>query len=270
MVQQVDLFLFAGQSNMGGRGVPCERFPETAPAVIPGAGWEYRPITAPDLLFPILDPIGAQENDPEGIHENRKTGSMVPAFVNAYYSLGGVPVVGVSASKGGSPIRQWLPGTPYLTDALSRLDRAARWLEGSDYAVRHTFALWCQGESDGDEGTDKETYFSRFSAMLEEMKRHGVEKLFMVRIGRCNVPGDLDRFEKMIGWQEEIASAFPDVVMVSRAFASMRDRGLMKDAFHYYQAGYNETGREAGRNAAAWVSANGDSISGVQCRLSTP
>ncbi len=253
-MSRVDLILFAGQSNMGGRGIPCQRFPETAPEVIPGAGWEYRPISAPDRLFSIQDPIGALENDPAGIHENRKTGSLVPAFVNAYFSFCGVPVVGVSASKGGSPIREWLPGTPYLTDALSRLDRAAKWLRSSGYAVRHTFALWCQGESDGDERTEKETYFSGFSAMLEEMKRHGVENLLMVRIGRCNVPDDPDRYEEMIAWQEEIAAAFPGVVMVSRAFASMRDRGLMKDAFHYYQAGYNEAGREAGRNAAAWVS----------------
>ena len=249
----IDLFLFAGQSNMGGRGIPCERFPETAPKVSPGAGWEYRPITAPDRLFPIQDPIGARENNPEGIHENRKTGSMVPAFVNAYYALGGVPVVAVSASKGGSPIREWLPGTPYLTDALSRLDQAGKWLEKNGYAIRHTFALWCQGESDGDEGTAKETYFSSFLAMLGEMKRHGVEKLLMVRIGQCNLPDAPDRYQAMIEWQEEIVAAFPDVVMVSRSFASMRDRGLMKDAFHYYQAGYNEAGQESGRNAAAWA-----------------
>ncbi len=249
----IDLFLFAGQSNMGGRGISCDRFPETAPAVLPGAGWEYRPISAPDRLFPIQDPIGAWENNPEGIHENRKTGSLVPAFVNAYYALSGVPVVGVSASKGGSPIREWLPGSPYLTDALARLDQAGRWLEKNDYAVRHIFVRWCQGESDGDEGTDKEAYVSGFSAMLEEMKRHGVEKLLMVRIGQCNLPDDPERYQAMIAWQEEIAAAFPDVVMVSRAFASMRDRGLMKDAFHYYQAGYNEAGQEAGRNAAVWA-----------------
>ncbi len=41
--------------------------------------------------------------------------------------------------------------------------------------------------------------------------------------------------------------------MVSRCFPTMRDHGLMKDEFHCFQAGYNEAGREAGMNAAAWV-----------------
>jgi len=30
----------------------------------------------------------------------------------------------------------------------------------------------------------------------------------------------------------------------------------MKDAFHYYQAAYNEVGTEAGESAAVWVNQN--------------
>lgn len=32
-----DFFLFAGQSNMAGRGISCPQFPEAAPALISGA-----------------------------------------------------------------------------------------------------------------------------------------------------------------------------------------------------------------------------------------
>lgn len=44
-----------------------------------------------------------------------------------------------------------------------------------------------------------------------------------------------------------------DLTVVSRSFETMKVRGLMKDAFHYYQAGYNETGRTAGEACAVFV-----------------
>jgi len=252
-LQTVDVFLFAGQSNMAGRGVPCERFPETAPAVLPGAGWEYRAVSAPGRLFPITEPFGVHENHPDGIHENLKTGSMVSAFVNAYYAGTHVPVVGVSASKGGSVMAEWQPGTPYLTDALNRLADARNWLNQNEYRIRHTFVLWCQGESDGDAGTKKDAYIQGFERMLNAMLLAGVERLFLVRIGQCNVEGSLNRYVPMMEWQEEIAQSNERVTMVSRLFSTMRERGMMKDAFHYYQAAYNEVGTEAGENVAAWV-----------------
>ena len=46
-----DLFLFAGQSNMAGRGIACTQFPECAPDLIPGAGAEFRAISdQPDFI----------------------------------------------------------------------------------------------------------------------------------------------------------------------------------------------------------------------------
>jgi len=253
----VDLFLFAGQSNMAGRGISCERFPERAPAVLPGAGWEYRAVSAPGRLFPITEPFGIYENNPDGIHENLKTGSMVSAFVNAYSAGTHIPVVGVSASKGGSVMAEWQPGTAYLTDALNRVAAAGNWLNQNEYRIRHTFVLWCQGESDGDAGTEKEAYLQGFNRMLGAMLEAGVERLFLVRIGQCNVEGSFARYEPMMEWQEEIAKTNDRVTMVSRLFSTMRDRGLMKDAFHYYQAAYNEAGTEAGKNAADYVKKHG-------------
>ena len=257
-MRTVDVFLFAGQSNMAGRGISCERFPETAPAVLPGAGWEYRAISSPGRLFPITEPFGIHENNPNGIHESLKTGSMVSAFVNAYYVGTHVPVVGVSASKGGSVMAEWQPGTAYLTDALNRLAAAKNFLTKNDDQIRHTFVLWCQGESDGDAGTKKDAYIRGFDRMLNAMLLAGVERLFLVRIGHCNAEGSLNRYVPMMEWQEEIARTNGHVTLVSRAFSSMRERGLMKDAFHYYQAAYNEAGTEAGRNAAAWVRQNAE------------
>lgn len=154
----VDLILFAGQSNMAGRGITTDQWPQTSPVVTEGAGWEYRAVSDPGCLHPIADPFGVEENKPEGINDcwgevRAKTGSMVPAFVNAYYATCGVPVIGVSASKGGSTISEWQPCSAYLTDAMQRLQDARSWLQASGYTIRHTYCLWCQGESDSDRGT---------------------------------------------------------------------------------------------------------------------
>ena len=42
----VDLIVFAGQSNMAGRGDA-----EDAPECLPGAGYEYKAVSAPEDLF---------------------------------------------------------------------------------------------------------------------------------------------------------------------------------------------------------------------------
>ena len=254
-MMQVDLILFAGQSNMAGRGVTSERWPEKAPPVIDGAGWEYRAVSAPGRLWPITEPFGVEENRPEGIDDRwgevrAKTGSLVSAFVNAYYRECGVPVIAVSASKGGSAIAEWQPGGAYLTDAMTRLSDARQWLIVNGYEIRHVFCAWCQGETDGDLGTSEAVYTQQFDAMLAEMLGNGIERLLQIRIGQCNIPGAETRYQQMIKWQDRLAATRENVLQTSVCFAEMRDRSQMKDAFHYYQTAYNEAGEEAGRNAA--------------------
>lgn len=79
---EVDLVMFMGQSNMAGRGTASQ-----APKVPITAGYEFRAISDPTMLYQIVDPFGVNENNAAGINEpGMKTGSMVPAFVNAYYN----------------------------------------------------------------------------------------------------------------------------------------------------------------------------------------
>lgn len=64
---------------------PVLQFPEAAPALISGAGVEFRAISDPSALFSVCEPFGSAENTPDGIHEpGMKTGSLVTSFVNAY------------------------------------------------------------------------------------------------------------------------------------------------------------------------------------------
>lgn len=248
-VDTFDVIMFMGQSNMAGRGEYAD-----APALIPGAGYEYRAISAPNQLSPMQEPFGATEANPSGIDEgSAKTGSMVVAFTNAYYLHNGkVPVVGISASKGGTPISDWQPGGAYLTDAISRLSSCVSYLTGAGYTIRYKYILWCQGETDGDDGTTAQDYKTLFDTMLSAMKAQGIEKLFMVRIGNYN-SGSSTKYETIMDCQTEIAQTEADVVMASTDFAGMRARGLMKDAWHYYQAAYNEVGEYSGINVALYV-----------------
>ena len=252
-LKTVDLFMFMGQSNMAGRGIVSDIHPEPAPELFSGAGYEYRAVTAPDMLSELCEPFGCRENRADGINDgDMKTGSMVTSFVNAYYGITGVPVVGVSASKGGSRIEQWQPDTPFLNDAAGRLDMAVRYLEDNGYVIRHKYMLWCQGESDGDVRTPAEVYKKRFFNMLDVMKKHGIEKCFLIKTGEYNGGEDYTYHEIQMA-QDGIAAVSGDVVIVSERLAEMKERGLMKDAFHYFQQAYNEVGHDAGINTAAYV-----------------
>lgn len=252
-----DLFLFAGQSNMAGRGISCEQFPETAPTLTPGAGMEFRAISDPNNLYPITEPFGAAENNPDGIFEpSMKSGSLVTSFVNTYFANTHMPVLGISASKGGSVIAIWqdIDTCPdYLTDALARLHRAQDYCRKHNITLRHQFLLWCQGESDGDHHTSADVYQKQFCRMYEKFKSAGIEHCFLIGIGEYNGTAEDICYDEIRNAQYALADKRNDITVVCRLFETMKKRGLMKDSFHYYQAGYNEVGNDAAVHCAKWL-----------------
>lgn len=135
-----DLILFAGQSNMAGRGISTEKWNEPAPLLLDGAGMEYRAVSDPEHIHKIEEPFGVNENNSNGIYEpGMKTGSMVTAFVNAYYKETKVPVLAVSASKGGSAICEWQGNEDYLSDAIERLEKAVLYAKKNQIEIRHKY-----------------------------------------------------------------------------------------------------------------------------------
>ncbi len=249
--EKIHLIMFMGQSNMAGRGTA-----EQAPAVPDGTGYEYRAVTAPDCLFPLTEPFGKDENNIAGVYEpGMKTGSMVSAFVNAYVEETKVPVVGVSCSKGGSAIAEWLPGTPYYRDAVCRMKRCEAFLKKQGIPIVHRFMVWCQGCTDGDLHTNPEVYRLQTADMIQAFQKEcGIENCFLIQIG--NHRDDPNRYLPIQEAQLRLAEQEPDIIMVSRQFAEFAERGLMKDEFHYCQEGYNLVGTEAGRNAGRYVTQN--------------
>ena len=247
-MQSIHLGLFMGQSNMAGRGNAA-----LAPAVPQGMGYEYRAVSAPGQLFPMQEPFGANENNPQGVYEpGMKTGSMVSAFTAACTGVTGTPIVGVSCAKGGSAIHQWMPGTPFYADALHRAGSCAAFLEQQGYHIARKFMVWCQGCTDGDLRTPPEVYKAQTAAFLRSfMADSGTEVCFLVQVGNHrDEPGLYLPIQQA---QEELAREEEHVVLVSRQFKTFAAKGLMKDSFHYLQEGYNLVGSETGHAAGMWL-----------------
>lgn len=250
----IDFFMFMGQSNMAGRGTTDSVWIEPAALLQKGAGYEFRAVSDPGRLYEIEEPFGVNENTVNGIDDkNKKTGSMVTAFVNAYNKYAGVSVVGVSASEGGTSIEQWQPESRRLSDAICRCRAAVRYLESEGYCIRHRFMLWCQGETDGDHGMKASVYQEKFMNMLKAMKAEGIEKCFLVRIGRYNGKMESIDYSEILDAQTDLAESNADVVMVSGDMVALKARNRMKDSYHYYQKAYNEIGYQAGVMAAYYV-----------------
>lgn len=249
----VDLILFLGQSNMAGRGVTNTTWTEEAPRIDKNAGFEFRAISDPTKLYIMQEPFGKGENVTNAINDGTsKSGGCVTAFCNTYHEKTGVTVVGVSASEGGTKISQWQPEGARLTDAISRFTTAVTWLTSNGYTIRHKFLAFCLGESDGDSATTAEDWTAGYHTMFNALKAVGVEKCFLFRIGEYNGTGHND-YTTIMNAQTAICKTDPDTILVTADQSSFKARGLMKDSFHYYQAGYNEMGRFGGSNAAYYV-----------------
>ena len=187
--ESVDLVLFIGQSNMAGRGVASE-----ATVVGEGHGFEFRAISDPTKLYPIEEPFGVNENNPEsGVNENKKTGSMVSAICESYYQTTGTPIVAVSCSQGGTGINFWDTNRPAYEDACERMLAAKEYLYGDDdYKLRNTFVVWLQGEHDGGNGVTAQRYTKTLANIFDAFKADKDSSLFATSSfwEGVDVPGD--------------------------------------------------------------------------------
>ena len=260
-----DLIMFMGQSNMAGRG-------DSAKAILCPieAGWEYRPVTAPDTLFPIAEPFGRQENRPGGIDDkDKKSGGLVSAFAESYYRQCGRQLIAVSASEGGTSIAQWLERL--LPDALSRLKQAKAFMEKQGTPPERILVIWCQGETDADHDLSAEQYSESFLKIWRQLKAAGAEHCFVIQIGHFNyllhpegrngADGEtLDRRYGVIRQaQQQLCESREDLTLAASLEPYLQ---LMKDSFHYHQEAYNQVGEEAGRAAGLWREQHDRSVQG--------
>lgn len=246
-----DVFIFMGQSNMAGRGeaedaIPCGE----------GHAYEFRAVTGNDedgWLYPLEEPFGKYENNEAlsdgGNGDGKKSGGMVSSFCEAYYSQTEVPVIGVSASVGGTSIKLWTPGTDYFEESRRRLEECIDYLDSeTDYVVRNINMVWCQGESDGSNVANKGMdYNGMLTDILEGLKSEGVEHCFIIP------PSEYGSAAKTVVAEEQIklCRESDDFVLATLKFRNVPE-DLRVDP-HFHQGLYNVAGWDAGTNVADFI-----------------
>lgn len=248
-----DLVVFAGQSNMSGRGdaaiaIKCNQ----------NAGFEYKAISSPDRLVPVSEPFGLGEDRKGGIYDikpngsSKRTGSMVSALIDAYFRQCGRKIIGVCASIGGTSTDQWKK--IYIKDAVLRLDAARSFLNNNHFPIGNIFVVWSQGETDGDKNVRAEEYIKNLKEIFNEFKMHGADKCFVIQTGHYNYIGyplggikHDKKYEVIREAQNTICTNDKDFVMIASFEPYITQ---MKDQFHYDQNAYNAVGETAGKAIA--------------------
>lgn len=251
--KKVDLAVFAGQSNMSGRGdasqaVKCHE----------NAGFEYKSVSKPGILAPVREPFGLGEDRPgllddvHGLKTSMRAGSMVSAVIDEYHKLTGRQIAAVSASKGGTSTVEWK--SIYISDALKRLDDTKKFLTDSGIGIERAFVVWCQGETDGDIKMTAEAYTKNTLELFDAFAAHGAEKFFVVQIGHYNYIQypknglDIDAHYKIIrDAQAELCAENDNCILAGSFEGYITD---MSDVFHYNQTAYNSVGKTVGNSIA--------------------
>lgn len=249
-LKEADLILFMGQSNMSGAGGNAEEAPE----LIKGAGYEYRAITRPDELCVLSEPFGENEHK-EGFLDDRELiprgGSLVTAFVNAYYKETKERVIAVSASRGSAQISSF---NNYLVeDVIERLENAKRVMTEQQVNIRHIYMVWFQGETDAYLATTSDQYIGGMQQLLYTLQPYGVEKCFVIQIGNVIMGEEVIDTSYIQSVQENLCETDENFIMASTIAKTISEPPYMEDGIHFTQQGLNLIGEDAGRNTGNYI-----------------
>ena len=247
--KNIDLIIFAGQSNMSG----CGGDAALAPKVTEGAGFEFRAISDPSQLYTIAEPFGVNENNLDGLCEKPtgKKGSLVSAFVNEYYKLTGTPVVAISASRGEMAVSQFLePGV--VNDITNRFTLAQKYLIDNGYTIRNMYMVWLQGESDGIKRTQADIYRTQMDDFIRPLFMEGLQKVFFITPGRTIQQKDI--YNEIINAQKNMCRDSGYYSLASTILTGV-STSYMTDIYHYNQHVLNLVGKDAA-DAVAYYTNN--------------
>lgn len=249
-LKEADLILFMGQSNMSGAGGNAEEAPE----LIKGAGYEYRAITQPEELCVLTEPFGENEHKADYLDDRGlipRGGSLVTAFVNAYYEQTKERVVAVSASRGSAQISSF--NNHLVEDVIERLENAKRVMTQEKVNIRHIYMVWLQGETDAYLGTPEEQYIGGMQNLLHTLQPYGVEKCFVIQIGNGVSDGTAFDTATMQSIQEKLCETDENFILVSTLPKEISELPYMEDGIHFTQEGLNLIGDDAGTNMGKYV-----------------
>lgn len=241
----VDLVIFAGQSNMSGAGGSAA----LAPAVINGAGYEFKAITDPTGLYTVKEPFGAGQMSAIGEPAGGSYGSLVSSFINNYYKATGVPVVAVSASRGATDSAYW--NSPAVkSDLLSRYIKAKSFLESKGIVVRKKYVVWLQGESDAVNGVTPERYIANVNGAFSQLFASGLNQVFVITPGYMTSNPTV--FDGIIATQKSLCATNGWYTLASERLRALPATALT-DTIHYNQASLNQVGADAASRAATFT-----------------
>ena len=247
----VDLIIFAGQSNMSGNGGNAA----LAPVVPIGHGYEYRPATAPNALFPLVEPFGRNERGYISDVPEYQNGTLVSAFVSTYYSKTGVPVVAVPATHGGTDSGYWA-NEATKADLVSRFIKAKTYLENNNFKIRHKYVVFLQGESDavkgsGEKGFNDFEYKNNLTSAFQPLFANGLEQVFIITPGYAL--NGIYSYNDVVAAQLDLCTSSDLFSIGSTLLHELPPNAYLADAVHYNQNGLNMVGSNAGANVAAFA-----------------
>lgn len=240
----VDLVIFAGQSNMSGVGGDVTQ----APAVPHGCGYEFRNGQDPKGMYEVVEPFGSRENGYISDSATRN-GTLVSAFMNTYYNATGVPVLGVSASRGATDMTSFWMTPNVKAELMKKYQDAKDWCGANNVSIRHQYVVWLQGESDAFNNLSPDLYKQDMKNLFAPLFVKGVEQVFVITPGNYEpFPG---LFDSIINAQTSLCAADNHFTVGSVALKSLPDTYLV-DGIHYNQAALNLAGSQAATVAATY------------------
>ena len=223
----VDICVFAGQSNMDGRGDASE-----ASTVQTGTAFRW-------------------DSSQQAVVDFTAESSLIPAYAKTYYEKARVPIVEIKEATGGININQWM--TTWGSATAPNITGCKNYLESHGKTVRRVFMLWNQGENDVFDSTTESEYETYFAQMKSAAMAAGVEKIFMIRIGHD--VGNPNLNYTIMEAQSKLCKKDKNFVLVSKKAASyVKAPGLYySDTIHLNQKALNAVGYEAGKTAGKYV-----------------
>lgn len=237
---EVDLIIFAGQSNMTNVGKAAE-----APALKDGAGYEV--LLTKKKLSPLREPFGVEQ---KGKVTKNSGGTLVSAFTNAYFSQTKTPIVATNTARGGTSIGEW--SGSYYKNVVSATQKTERILKKQGIKVRHRYVVFFQGENDATYNISTAAYQQHLALMMGHIQsKADIEKCLLIRIG--NDLNNPTSYNRIAAAQTIICMDNPNFVLVSTIASGLDKSYYQGDGVHFTQKGLNKIGTQAGTMAGKYA-----------------
>lgn len=245
--EKIDVIYFMGQSNMSGMGGKAS----LAPEVPIEAGEEFKAFSDPTKLYPIKEPFGKTEDNPDGLSEKKnkgKKGSLASAFVNKYHELTGNKVIAVSIASGGKAMDLWNERT-FFDDVYSRFKATEDYLKDNDIVPNKIYVIWMQGESDEARQIPGGEYGKEFMKFFYSLRQFDVDEVFVV-----THPAGVETmgYMEIVNTQMAFCNSDPYFCLATTVIRAIGEENY-SDSVHINQHVLNLAGQEAAKAAAYYT-----------------